>query len=494
MAQEWSENHAVPDRALGDTLTAAQLEKYGRDGWVVVTNVFSEDECAALTTHMADKHAPDGEWPEPPGLSQPHLTDDTIRHFMLHPKLRLPLRDVLGDEPDGIKSYYWWRGSDWSQGWVSGAQPLTEKPCPAASRDTHAALNLPQHCDGTPLPGCVGAWLPLVDVDVAIGTLGLMTGSHRGRRIHHDDLREGKFGGQRTHSGDGDLRAQLTADILAGNRAGGMEEVRVVAPRGSAVLFSGHLFHRGVMGQDPAAMRHVLATHYIPRGFAEWPHVLWERLNFDGTTRWSTGDEPTEASRINARLPAHPGMRYVGDQPSLLPCRRDAPLQILTPNQRDELDLRGFTVIEDAFALPQIDALTAEIDAIEAQLNPQANDTQGRPPPSVAQRPPVEPCTKSGARIRSISDVEAITFTSGLVMRSAACRAFCGDQFFQKACHDVLNCADVRLYHDQSVYKKPCPGRSFPFHQDNVRECLRLSSLVTDLCLSMNMNMKMTLC
>ena len=30
----------------------------------------------------------------------------------------------------------------------------------------------------------------------------------------------------------------------------------------------------------------------------------------------------------------------------------------------------------------------------------------------------------------------------------------------------MLNCDDVRLYHDQAVYKRPCPGRITPYHQD----------------------------
>jgi hypothetical protein len=47
--------------------------------------------------------------------------------------------------------------------------------------------------------------------------------------------------------------------------------------------------------------------------------------------------------------------------PSLLPCRRDAPLRILTEQQRDELDFRGFTVLEDAFGPAHIAALRAEI-------------------------------------------------------------------------------------------------------------------------------------
>ena len=142
-AAEWSDSFAVPDRRAVGTLSVEQKRKYARDGWVVISGVLSGVECDELIAHMAEVHAPDGQWPEEtPGLGQPHLKDDTVKRFMLHPQLRQPLSDILGgDEPEGIKSYYWWRGSDWSQSW---------------------------HCDGTALPGCVGAWLPLVDVD-AVG-------------------------------------------------------------------------------------------------------------------------------------------------------------------------------------------------------------------------------------------------------------------------------------------------------------------------------------
>ncbi len=111
----------------------------------------------------------------------------------------------------------------------------------------------------------MGVWIPLVDVDDEIGTLGLHTGSHdlpSGLRIEHDDLRvEGKWAGQRTHSGDGELRAQLTAQIIGENEELGNSPVTIAAPKGSAVFFSGQLQHRGVFGVDPHARRDVIASH-----------------------------------------------------------------------------------------------------------------------------------------------------------------------------------------------------------------------------------------
>ena len=147
-------------------LTDRQRRKYARDGWVVLPSLFTADECDGLIRHMDAVHAGEitvaGIVPPADGaehlidVDQCHIHDPVCRDFMLHPKLRGPLKDALGgDEPEGIKSHYWWKGSQWSQNW---------------------------HCDGTPLSGCIGVWIPLVDVDEEIGTLALQTGGHTGAK------------------------------------------------------------------------------------------------------------------------------------------------------------------------------------------------------------------------------------------------------------------------------------------------------------------------
>ena len=426
--------HTQPSHVEVAGLTAEQRRKYARDGWVAVPSLFTADECDGLIRHMDAVHA--GEIPVegivPPAESadhlidtdQCHIHDPVCRAFMLHPKLRGPLKDALGgEEPEGIKSHYWWKGSQWSQSW---------------------------HCDGTPLPGCIGVWIPLVDVDEEIGTLALQTGGHLRRKLHHDDLRQGKWAGYRTHSGDPELGARLRKEIFEENEAAGAEEVHIVAKRGTAVIFDGHLWHRGLMGRDPTVFRQVYACHYISSGFREWPHVLWERLGFDGTARWSTGDEPTPAAQHNARLPRHPAMEFSSSSkhPSLLPTRKDAPLRILTRDQADDMDLQGFTVVEDAFSAAEIGQLRDEFDRLEHE-SVRHLEARGRQQPS-----------------RTIANADRITITSGLARGSALARSFCAGPFFQKVCHDLLNCDDVRLYREQAVYTKPCPGRVFPCHQD----------------------------
>ena len=391
-------------------LSDEQKQKYARDGWVVVSSLFTPAECDGLIRHMDAVHAGsvtvEGFVPPADGADhlidadQCHIHDPVCRDFMLHPKLRLPLKDALGgEEPEGIKSHYWWKGSQWSQGW---------------------------HCDGTALPGCIGVWIPLVDVDEEIGTLALQTGGHLGRKLHHDDLRSGKWAGDRTHSGDPELGARLKKEIFEGNEAAGMKEVHIAATRGTAVIFDGYLWHRGVMGLDPTAFRQVYACHYISHSFKEWPHVMWERIDFDGIKRWSTGDEQTPAAHHNARLRRHPAMELSrsSKHPSLLPTRKNRPLQILSADQAQDMDLHGFTVLEDACSAAEIGQLRDEIDRLERD---------------------------------SVSDP---------AQHSALARSFCAGPLFQMVCHDVLNCDDVRLYHDRASYKKPGRGQITPYHQD----------------------------
>ena len=129
-------------------------------------------------------------------------------------------------------------------------------------------------------------------------------------------------------------------------------------------------------------------------------------------------------------------------------------------------------MIEDAFSPEHIAALRDEIDTLEAELNPAGQEQAVLHERAAAARgatgplePPPDLRTRSGALISNISEAEAITFTSALVTKSALAREFCGCEVFQRIVHDILNVPDVRLFHDQAVYKKPCPGRTFPFHQ-----------------------------
>ena len=59
-----------------------------------------------------------------------------------------------------------------------------------------------------------------------------------------------------------------------------------------------------------------------------------------------------------------------------------------------------------------------------------------------------------------------ITFMTHAVLQSAAAKQFCAHPVFRELGSDLIG-ADVRLYWDQGVYKKPEKPAAFPWHQDN---------------------------
>ncbi len=124
---------------------------------------------------------------------------------------------------------------------------------------------------------------------------------------------------------------------------------------------------------------------------------------------------------------------------------RAAPLRTLRPAQRDAFNTEGFIKLEGAFSPDEVAAVTAAIDPLEAWGEAQLRAAGGTV---------------------SIATADVITFTTHIVRKSPVLKAFAAHQLFKDVCHDLLG-DDVRLYWDQSVYKKTGEAREFPWHQDN---------------------------
>lgn len=121
-------------------------------------------------------------------------------------------------------------------------------------------------------------------------------------------------------------------------------------------------------------------------------------------------------------------------------------LRLLTGAQRRDFDELGFVRLDAVFTPEEIAAVTAAIDPIERQREQHMRDHQG-------------------GRVR-ISEVDAITFSAHLVKESSVLRDFAAHPRIKDICADLIG-SDVRLYWDQSVYKKTGKPREFPWHQDN---------------------------
>jgi len=125
--------------------------------------------------------------------------------------------------------------------------------------------------------------------------------------------------------------------------------------------------------------------------------------------------------------------------------RRPARPRRLTAEQLAAFDARGFVKLERVFSADEIAAVTRAIDPLEAKAEAQLR--------------------AAGGRI-SISDADAITFTTHVVRKSPLLRDFAAHPAILDICHDLVG-DDVRLYWDQSVYKKSQKPQEFPWHQDN---------------------------
>jgi len=122
------------------------------------------------------------------------------------------------------------------------------------------------------------------------------------------------------------------------------------------------------------------------------------------------------------------------------------PFRRITLEQARRYDEDGCFVLADALDADTVRDLLAEIDPIEAQTE---------------------------AMLRALPEQKffiaragEITFAPHLVTRSARLRAFCAAALFRDLVHDLIG-PTVRLYWEQSVYKKPETAADFPWHQDN---------------------------
>ncbi|MEI9888782.1 MAG: phytanoyl-CoA dioxygenase family protein [Rhizomicrobium sp.] len=120
-------------------------------------------------------------------------------------------------------------------------------------------------------------------------------------------------------------------------------------------------------------------------------------------------------------------------------------LRALTAEQYRQFDDQGFVKLEGVFTAAEIAAVTAAIDPLEAVSE--------------------EYLRSQGGRI-SISEADVITFTTHIVTKSQALKDFSAHRKIADICHDLIG-GDVRLYWDQSVYKKTGKRQEFPWHQDN---------------------------
>ena len=118
----------------------------------------------------------------------------------------------------------------------------------------------------------------------------------------------------------------------------------------------------------------------------------------------------------------------------------------LTQTQIDQFDNDGYVIVNDIFTSDELKELVVITD--EAQADAVAY---------LASQP--------NERI-AISEIGAITFAAQIASRKPEIHKFVKNTKIMGACRDLIG-PDVRMYHDQAVYKQIEKPRRFPWHQDN---------------------------
>lgn len=126
---------------------------------------------------------------------------------------------------------------------------------------------------------------------------------------------------------------------------------------------------------------------------------------------------------------------------------RDAPSSpaFLSAEEVDAYNRDGFVVLRDVFTAAELAEVAAAIDPLEEINEQQLRDRGGQ---------------------HMLSTADTITFTAHIVKRSETLRRFAAHPTYKRVCRDLIG-EDVRLYWDQSVYKKTGKEQEFPWHQDN---------------------------
>lgn len=145
-------------------------------------------------------------------------------------------------------------------------------------------------------------------------------------------------------------------------------------------------------------------------------------------------------ARTTPRLALHPWNRgFIWED-------RRGPFRRLREAQVRQFDREGFVVLPDLLDAGEVAQVAAETDRFEARVD------------AALRR-------HEGGRV-SIAESGAITFAAHLVARSPRLAALTRHPALLDVCADLVG-ADVDLYWDQAVYKKPEKPRRFPWHQDN---------------------------
>ena len=222
---------------MNEVLNLEQVERYQREGYVVVPDLLTEPEVAAFLAHKEQQ----GGY----GLHG-HCVDPQYRYLAMHPRIAGGAWQLLGGQPRIVQTM------------------LLDKPAQggrgiALHQDCHYLPNEPNT-----LMAC---WIALTDTDAGNGGLCVVPGSHRdGLHPAHKTRNEQEHVAWENEHVMRDRNGREWTQRLVSFEIDDLDPARILrltVPRGGGVFFTGLTIHGSFANRSSDRPRTAFAIHYI---------------------------------------------------------------------------------------------------------------------------------------------------------------------------------------------------------------------------------------
>lgn len=239
-------------------MNSGRRQAWERDGYILVSNVFSTEEIDKIRSHFMEWNASDrkedfdkidasGRDPlaQYPRIIHPHRRDPLSLDFILDERLRTILVEILGEEPYAAQTMFYF------------------KPPTARGQALHQDQTYLRADPGT----CVAAWLAVDDCDEENGCMSVVPRSHTLPILCHVSA---------------DETQSFTAKTVP--VPDNFETVPALMKAGDVLFFHGNLIHGSGPNKSADRFRRSLIAHYITANATEAASFYHPLLRWDGST------------------------------------------------------------------------------------------------------------------------------------------------------------------------------------------------------------------
>ncbi len=240
------------------TPTSQDIEFYRSNGYLLVSGLFSPEECASLRDYFTDMVERGGDgWAEGgvhpdhedplkryPRLLQPHRGDDVAMKYMVDKRICTYLTSFYDKEPLAVQTMVYF------------------KPPGAKGQALHQDQRYLNAEPGT----CMAAWLALEDIDEENGCMSIVPGSHELPMLC---------------PGHANMDKSFTDHLVP--IPNGLEPIPMVMRTGDMLFFNGSLIHGSGPNISTSRFRRIIVGHYIEGVAEKVAEYYFPVYRFDGS-------------------------------------------------------------------------------------------------------------------------------------------------------------------------------------------------------------------